>query len=76
MAMSMREQYEKEIVVRNPANGDGSCGLPSLPCEPVPRLLSFSLLCLGAIPHTLIVMAINVAIDLCARRRPRRVRLW
>jgi hypothetical protein len=49
MAMSMREQYEKEIVVRNPANGDGSCGLPSLPCEPVPRLLSFSLLCLGAI---------------------------
>ncbi|MDX6298117.1 MAG: hypothetical protein QOI51_1974, partial [Nocardioidaceae bacterium] len=43
---------------------------------PVLRPLSFSLLCLGAIPHTLIVMAINLAIDLCARRRPRRVRLW
>jgi hypothetical protein len=47
--------------------------LPSLPRMPVPRLLSFSMLCLGAIRHTLIVTAIIVAIDRFACRRRRRV---
>jgi hypothetical protein len=37
------------------------------------RLPSFSMLWLGAICHTLIVIAITVAIDHFARRRKRRV---
>jgi hypothetical protein len=62
----MRELYEHgNRWAQSGANGDGSCGLPSLSCVPVLGLPSFSMLCLGAVRQTLIVMAIIMATDHC-----------